>query len=68
MKRVIIETLTEFNELIFTELAGKIPKKLAGKFNGSINWYVETVKLDLEARGILERMPKTLPPRIRLAK
>ncbi len=27
---------------------------LAG-FQGSISWYVETVKLDLEARGVIER-------------
>jgi hypothetical protein len=26
-------------------------------FEGSIPWYVTTVKLDLEARGVIERVP-----------
>jgi hypothetical protein len=68
MKNAIIETLAEFNELTFSELTSKIHQKLAGKFDGSINWYVVTVKLDLEARGILERIPQTTPHQIRLAK
>ncbi len=29
------------------------------KFSGSLNWYLEWVKLDLEARGIIKRIPKT---------
>lgn len=66
MKNVIIETLTEFKELTFTELIQKINKKLTGNFGGSINWYAVIVKLDLEARGILERIPNTNSHRIRL--
>ena len=30
-------------------------------------WYVRTVKLDLEARGLLERVPHPRPHRVRLA-
>ena len=32
-------------------------RKLEGKFDGSIPWYMEGTKLDLEARGIIERVP-----------
>lgn len=32
---------------------------------GSLMWYVTTVKLDLEARGLLERVPGSRPQRIR---
>ena len=42
-------------ELTHTELFEKLDKNLKGKFSGNISWYGETVKLDLEARGIIER-------------
>ncbi len=42
--------------------------KLAGRFEGSIMWYVTTVKLDLEARKIIQRVPKSSPQRLRLVK
>lgn len=67
MKNSVIETFTDFNELTFTELTNETHQKLAGKFDGSINWYVVTVKLDLEARGILERVTQTTPHQILLA-
>jgi len=37
------------------ELMNCIKKRLEGKFEGSIGWYSETVKLDLETRKIIER-------------
>lgn len=41
---------------------------LKDKFDGKIGWYVVTVKLDLEARKIIERVPKTSPHRVRRMK
>ena len=32
---------------------------------GSVRWYTKTVQLDLEARGLIERIPKTAPMRLR---
>lgn len=32
---------------------------------GSIGWYTTCVKLDLEARGIIERIPGVSPQRLR---
>jgi Family of unknown function (DUF6958) len=42
-------------ELTHSELLNQVNKGLKGKFSGNINWYAETVKLDLEARKIIER-------------
>jgi len=63
----IIETLRTHGRLTFTELADQIGEKLEGNFEGSVSWYVVTVKLDLEARGIIERVPKTRPEQLQLA-
>lgn len=35
------------------------------QYLGSLNWYTTTVKLDLEARGIIERLPGSKPQRVR---
>jgi hypothetical protein len=43
------------NDLTHTELFGRLNKSLKGKFSGNISWYGETVKLDLEAKKIIER-------------
>lgn len=43
------------NDLTHTELFSRLDESLKGKFSGSISWYGETVKLDLEAKKIIER-------------
>ena len=42
-------------ELTHNELFEQLIKELTGKFSGNISWYGETLKLDLEARGVIER-------------
>lgn len=54
LKKTILSTLRG-KELTHTELFKQINKILKGKFSGSISWYGETVKLDLEARKMIER-------------
>ena len=66
MRETIIDELQVRNEMSFTELGDAINKKLEGNFSGSISWYYTTVKLDLEARGIIERIGKSSPQMIRL--
>jgi hypothetical protein len=48
-----------------TELMEALYQQLKDQFEGGIQWYGETVKLDLEARGIIERT-NTKPVRYQL--
>ena len=66
IKIAILQVLQTQGELTFTQLAQAVERDIEGKFAGSITWYVVTVKLDLEARGIIQRLPKTRPERLRL--
>ena len=54
LKKAILAALGN-KELTHPELFDRLNKSLAKKFSGNINWYGETVKLDLEARKIIER-------------
>lgn len=59
-KKAILSALQK-KELTHTELFDRLNKTLNGKFSGSISWYGETVKLDLEARKIIERTSSKPP-------
>ena len=54
LKNAILSALRE-SDLTHTQLFSRLNKNLKGKFSGNISWYGETVKLDLEARKIIER-------------
>jgi hypothetical protein len=54
IKGAILSALTD-RELTHTELTNKVNNGLKGKFSGNLSWYTETVKLDLEARKLIER-------------
>jgi hypothetical protein len=64
LKQAILSALIN-KELTHTELFDKLKKSLKGKFSGNVSWYGETVKLDLEARKIIERT-KSKPQKYRL--
>ena len=66
MKQSIINALKEHSEMTFYQLNDAVSEKLAGKFAGSIGWYCTTVKLDLEGRKVIQRIPGSKPQRIRL--
>ena len=66
IRDAILETLDTYGQMTFKELSQNVNEKLQGKFDGSITWYVTTVKLDLEARQIIERVSKTGPQRLRV--
>ena len=68
VKDTLISILNESGEISFKQLNDTAIKKLDGKFDGKIPWYVVTVKLDLEARGTIERIPKSSPQRVRIKK
>lgn len=66
LKQAILTALGK-KELTHTELFEQLDKKLQGKVDGNIGWYGETVKLDLEARKIIERTT-TKPAKYKVTK
>jgi hypothetical protein len=60
--RACILTCLEAQPLLsYTDMANCVRESLQDKFEGSINWYVEVVKLDLEAKHIIKRVSETRP-------
>ncbi len=57
----------EGQELTHTELMEALYARVKDHFEGGVQWYGETVKLDLEARNMLERT-KTKPEKYRLTR
>lgn len=64
IRKAILESLQKNDAMTFTDLTADVRKKLESTFAGSISWYVTTVKLDLEARGEVVRVPKSSPQRL----
>jgi uncharacterized protein DUF6958 len=54
LKKAILLALRK-NDLTHTDLLSRLNKSLKDRFSGNISWYGETVKLDLEARKMIER-------------
>ncbi len=55
--------------LTFAELPKQVQARLDANDLaklGSVNWYTTVVKLDMEVRGELERVPNSSPQRLRL--
>lgn len=68
IRKAILSTLTEKKEITFMNLSRAVEKEVNGAFDGSVMWYVTTVKLDLEARGEIKRVPNSRPQLVKLAK
>jgi len=64
LKKTILSALRN-KELSHTELFNQLKKSLKSKFSGNVSWYGETVKLDLEARKIIQRT-SAKPPKYSL--
>ena len=67
MRDTILSVLDERHQMTSSDLGAEVASRLEGQFEGSISWYYTTVKLDLEARGLVERVDRGSPQRIRLA-
>ncbi|WP_339925149.1 hypothetical protein [uncultured Cyclobacterium sp.] len=68
IKAFILKTLEERKEISYKELNELAIATLKDSFDGSVPWYLVSVKLDLEARKIIARIPGTSPHYIRLCK
>lgn len=68
VRAYILKTLRRHPGMTFDELADRAQEDLQPTFDGKVLWYLVTVKLDLEARGEIERIPKTSPHQLRIRK
>jgi hypothetical protein len=64
IRETILNILT-YMEPTHTELMEELYEKVKDNFEGGVQWYGETVKLDLEARQIVERI-NSKPEKYRL--
>jgi hypothetical protein len=67
IRKAILSTLRLKQEMTFMNLSRAVEKEVNGNFEGSVTWYVTTVKLDLEARGLVKRVPNSRPQLVKLA-
>lgn len=61
IKDTILLILEKEGQITFESLADKAVEIVEKDFDGKPLWYIVTVKLDLEARGVIKRVPKTSP-------
>jgi hypothetical protein len=57
IRQAILDAIRSQGTITFKGLVSIIDYNLRNRFEGSIPWYVTTVKLDLEARGEIELVP-----------
>jgi len=62
--RETILNILNGKELTHTELMEELYNRVKDNFKGGVQWYGETIKLDLEARKLIERT-KTKPEKYR---
>ena len=65
MRGAILEVLGR-RELTHDQLTDAVQGRLEGTFDGSVPWYMECTKLDLEARGTIRRVQGEGSPMYRL--
>ncbi len=68
IKAFILTTIDEYGEISFKALNQLAVESLSSTFDGKITWYIVTVKLDLEARRIIERFSKSNQQFLKLTK
>lgn len=57
--RSTITAIVQEAEPTYTELVDEVTRRLGGSFDGNVDWHTMTVKLDLEARGVIERRARS---------
>jgi len=68
IRQAILNAVRSQGSISFKGLVSLIDYNLRNRFEGSVSWYVTTVKLDLEARGEIERIPGEREQILRLTK
>ncbi len=67
IRKAILCVLANNKEITFMNLSRAVEKEVSGHFEGSVTWYVTTVKLDMEARGEIRRVLNSRPQLVKLA-
>ena len=67
IRKAILCVMQTEKEITFMKLSRAVEKEVNGTFDGSVTWYVTTVKLDMEARGEIRRVPNSRPQLVKLA-
>jgi hypothetical protein len=67
IRKAIFGVLQAQKEMTFMNLSRAVEKEVNGSFDGSVMWYVTTVKLDMEARGEIKRVQNSRPQLVKLA-
>lgn len=67
VRAAILEAIGEAGTLAFADLPAQVEARTPAELweDASLGWYTTTVKLDLEAKGLIER--EGSPQRLRLA-
>ncbi len=68
VRQAILNAVRSQGTITFKALTSLVDYNLRNRFDGSIPWYVTTVKLDLEARGEIECITDTGKQKLRLKK
>ena len=67
VRTALLAALDELGEVPFSALSGEVERRTPGLWaDASVGWYTTTVKLDLEAKGLIEQVPYARPQRLRL--
>ncbi len=67
VKEAILAVVAD-GPVAFVDLNDAVEQRLTQPFEGSLMWYISTIKLDLEARGLVQRQQRggrqyvALPP------
>lgn len=68
IRKAILCVLQTQKEITFMNLSRAVEKEVNENFEGSVTWYVTAVKLDMEARGEVKRVPNSRPQLVKLVK
>ena len=66
IRNAILCVLQSRKEMTFMNLSRAVEKEVNGNFDGSVTWYVTAVKLDMEARGEIKRVPNSRPQLVKM--
>jgi len=64
VREAILAEIDARGEVAFSDLPPAVERRLPS-FEGSVSWYTVSVKLDLEARQLIERVPGKKPQHLR---